>query len=396
MYETHQTKAIYFDGLSARAHDVLVRLEQGGLAIYAQTDGAPLARWPVDAIRAPEGVDLNVRNEARLVPNWESEERLRISDADFLRILKRRLPRLHDKPPRNNRMARKALLWSAGAIGSLAFIVFVAVPALAPQIAALIPQEREIAFGERVFDLTETIGLHNGVCESEEGNAALDNMVARVTEGLELRIPLNVSVVRSAVPNAVAMPGGRILLFSPLIRDAETAEEVAGVLAHEIGHVQEAHPTREAIRASAATATIGLIFGDFAGASVIVFAGDRLINTSYSREAEHDADHFAINRLKDVGLSPIELSNFMHRLGEEVGDDSLFDGWFATHPGFAERTEILSAAAEGVEPGAPVLTDDEWSALRTICFNADRDDEQGEEDQGVLDDESTVSEQQEE
>lgn len=356
---------VYFDGKTARSHPVTLHLEPGLLVLTAE-DGTRLTSWPLASIRAPNGIG-HYGGNIDLIPRWGAEERLRTDDGGFVDRLVQQAPGLQQRRPRDWSAIRKAVLWSGTAVGALAFIIFVAVPALAPRIALMIPPEREIAFGEQVNDLLLSVGMHDGACSTPGGDAALAKMTARLTENMQLRIPLKVTVVRSDIMNAIALPGGRVMLFDPLVQDAQSPEEVAGVLAHEIGHVQQAHPTREAIRASAASAVIGLIFGDFTGAGVLALAGDRLINTSYSREAEREADDFAVARLDAVDVSPEGLAQFMGRLGDAGGDASLLGGWFATHPSFGEREADLRAAADRSDDDGKILNDEEWTALRNIC-----------------------------
>lgn len=355
--------AIYFDGKTAKPNQIEVSIEWDALALH---DGdVEIARWDYDTLRRVDGSN---RGPAfiEVTPSFRSDARLRLDDAMAVKALRQAHPGVDSRPPVNRRAVRKALLWSAGAVGALAFIVFVAIPALAPQIAALIPEEREVAMGDEVERLVRRFGLFGAVCDEPAGKAALDKMVAKLSGNLDLRLPVRADVVESQVVNAVALPGGRVLMFMPLIEEAESADEVAGVLAHEMGHVHNADSTREMIRSSASAGVLGLFFGDFAGAGVLVGLGEHVSNLSYTRDAERAADDFAIERLSASGTSSEPLAAFFRRFRNKGADSGLLSGYLASHPSFAEReAKLIDGSSDGETE--PILTDAEWRALRGIC-----------------------------
>src|SRR5690606_26348291 len=102
-----------------------------------------------------------------------------------------------------------------------------------------------------------------------------------------------VSVADDPQVNAFAAPGGRIVLLEGLLREAESPDEIAGVLAHEIGHVTERHPTAAALRLLGIQALLTGIFGDGSLASAAAGAGGLLVALSYSRDDERTADRLA-------------------------------------------------------------------------------------------------------
>jgi len=299
-------------------------------------------------------------------PDFKSDERLKINNRDAVKALRAAHPKVDKRPPANKRAIAKALGWTGAAVGAMAFIVLVAVPALAPQIAAAIPQEREIALGEQVEDLIERFGLVGEVCTEPEGQAALNAMTAKLTKGLDLRIPIRVDVVEADMVNAVALPGGRVFLFAPLVKQARSPDEIAGVLAHEIGHVQISHPVAGMVRSSASAGVLGLFFGDFMGAGVMAGFAEQFMNASHTREAEREADQFAVERMAAANASTTGMADFFARMREKHGEGGLFGGYMASHPSFSERETMLKTASIG-DGAKPILTRAEWKALRNIC-----------------------------
>ena len=168
--------------------------------------------------------------------------------------------------------------------------------------------------------------------------------------------------------NAFALPGGRVVLFRGLIDAAETPDEIAGVFAHEIGHVVNRDPARGALRSAGSIGVLGLLFGDFAGGTVVLFLLNRLIDATYSQEAEALADTFAHATLSGTNIAPSALAGMFERLREEGDEPSGILAHFMAHPQLGDRIAaarnadtLLTAAIR------PSLDDSQWRDLQTIC-----------------------------
>ncbi|WP_229425628.1 M48 family metallopeptidase [Massilia sp. Se16.2.3] len=120
--------------------------------------------------------------------------------------------------------------------------------------------------------------------------------------------------------NAIALPGGTIVVSDLMVRlvvgkagefgDAQKAQ-LAGVLAHEIGHVRMRHGTRILAGSSLSAALAAALFGDFStvGGLPAVFA-----SMSYSRDMESEADEYAIALLRERGISTLPLADLLERI----------------------------------------------------------------------------------
>ena len=106
---------------------------------------------------------------------------------------------------------------------------------------------------------------------------------------VKVGLPLTVIVLDDPMVNAFAAPGGQIVFFRGMIESAESPDELAAVMAHEVGHVVARDPTRLALRSVGSVGLLGLLLGDFAGGGLIVVLADQLLDSSYSREAEEKA-----------------------------------------------------------------------------------------------------------
>jgi predicted Zn-dependent protease len=258
------------------------------------------------------------------------------------------------------------------AVASVALIIFVLVPVMANQLAAILPPEGEKALGDATLDQIRTALDRTGleglpVCDAPAGRAALDRLAGRITAGVDLPYDLTITVLDHEMVNAFALPGGYIVFFRGLIDEAESAEEVAAVFAHELGHVVARDPARGALRTAGSIGVLGLLLGDFAGGAAVLFLVERLIEASYSQGAEAAADAFAHDRLVSVDLPPGALGTFFARLRSEHGDAEGIVAHFLSHPHLGDRIARAEAAGAGQGATRPALGPEEWAALRAIC-----------------------------
>lgn len=364
--EMHGGAGLYADGVTAALKPATLAL--GGESLHLELPDGEAVIWPYDLIRLlPDQAD---RSGLVLANADDPVARLMVADESFGRELRARCPNLGRRPPVSD--PRRLVTWAVGAVASVALIIFVLVPLMADQLAEFLPPEGERALGDVTFDQIRSALSQNelvpiGICEEPAGLAALAAMRARLDPAADLPYPIRVHVLDHELINAFALPGGRIVLFRGLIEAAETAEEVGAVLAHEIGHVVGRDPTRDALRSAGSIGVLGLLLGDFAGGTVVLFLANQLINASYSQGAEIAADAYAHDLMRETGLSPAALGTMFERLRDKYGDAEGIVAHFASHPQMAARIAASQAAAEGVETGPPLLTEAEWRALRGIC-----------------------------
>jgi Zn-dependent protease with chaperone function len=367
-YAKLEAEARYFDGESAQPRDVVLSFRERSLIIMEFND-VVLAHWPLASLRA---VGLRRDSAVQLVPHRDSDERLVLSDRQMLNAIGEVCPDLYHCPV-DRKGVRRAVLWASAAVASLALIVFVLVPALAGQLALMIPPEREQQLGDAVVGQLQTLLSLGGrdrpaICDTPSGVVALERMAARLNADPRLPYPLRVDVLDHRMVNAIALPGGRILIFRGLLDLAGNPEEVAGVLAHEIGHVVSHDPTRAALRAAGTAGILGLLLGDVFGASIVVVATDAVLNASYQRDAEIRADETAYSLLAKAELPSRPFADFFIKMRQKYGETDGILKLIASHPGLEGRAE-RAAAADRIGDGIyePVLTDQDWIALRGIC-----------------------------
>jgi predicted Zn-dependent protease len=358
--------ADFFDGETAVVRRVAVTLEPATL-VLGPAEGAAL-RWPLGDLRAIP--DQASARTLVLTSPAQPLARLHLADADLRREISARAPNLRRGQPVRGR--GRVAAWALAAVASVALIIFVLVPVMANQLAEILPPEGEKALGDATLDQIRTALDQTGLeglptCDAPAGRAALDRMAARITEGVDLPYPLTVTVLDHEMVNAFALPGGHVVFFRGLLEEAESAEEVAAVFAHELGHVVARDPARGALRTAGSIGVLGLLFGDFAGGAAVLFLAERLIEASYSQGAEAAADAFAHDRLRSVDLPPGALATFFDRLRAEHGDAEGFVAHFLSHPQLGDRIARAEAAGAGQGSTRPALSTSEWADLRAIC-----------------------------
>lgn len=364
--------AILFDGHSAVDHTVELRLDAAGLSLIGAdgADGAVRERWPIATIRRAPGSRL-LRGELRLARGELGLARLVVNDAAMIDAIENACPDLDRRPKSEGRLLRRLGFWAGGAVASVLLILFVIAPRLADTIAPMIPPEREAAFGQRMADEILKNGSvlfggdAKGACGDPAGVQALAALTAKLEAVARAHVPLTVRVMQADVANAFALPGGQIIVLDGLLKAADSPGEVAGVLAHEIGHVIARDSSRNVLRSFASGAVISYMLGDFAGGFLVQFLIEAAVNARYTREAEAAADRTALRLLSEANLPIRPLAGFFRKLGAEHGDN---DGYFSTHPTNSAREQAILAAADArVGDGEPALSEAQWRALQAIC-----------------------------
>lgn len=358
--ETFQGR--FYDGESAAAHEVIVRCSTTVVVVSAGSD--VLATWSYGDLLSPDPLIAGKR--ARLSHTTEPYARLVVEDPAFSQCILDRAPQLSSGAHRMRGLKIVlACMFMAVAVvgGGYLFLTF------APgTLAKMIPDTWRNNLGEQVKQI---LVRGRNVCTSEEGVAALDAMAKRLAANEKNPDQFKIFVYDLSIVNAFALPGGTIVISRQLIEAASGPDGVAGVLAHEMGHVIERDSEAQLIR------NLGISFlqqvllgGGTIGDSVGGIAGV-LTLLRYTREAERRADSHAVRIMEESGVDPSGLVDFFAFMQDKYGSKSKdgekneFLTLFNSHPGVDERIEKLKQADKW--PATPVISDDQWAALQAIC-----------------------------
>ena len=359
-----EVPARYFDGESARQFDVAVQIGPQNIVVRDQR-GAVLAVWPADEVRL---VEKPAKDRPLRLSRAKGEARVVIADTGCLADLNGLCPDLHRLRPSFREVWRPIAIWSTVAVAAAAFLFVVAIPYAAREAAEATPPDLEVKLGAAAAEQVTRFfapGREAKFCSSPQGDIALRNLTQRFSAQMDLPYPLTVRVVDSRMVNAFTLPGGQILLFKGLLNFAEGPEEVAGVLAHELGHVQRRHPMEVFIENVGAATLIGFLLGDITGGSVIGALVQFTATAAYTRDAEREADTDAVALLNGAGIDGSGLTDFFDRLRKREGADvNGILSVISSHPPTSERSDFVrdNATAHG-----PAMLAPQWRALQDIC-----------------------------
>ena len=348
--------AIYFDGTSSRRRAVALAFRD---RLELQEPGQTAIEWPYDDIRRADSPAGMLRLSCLTAP---ALARLEIRDAAVAAELTSRCTRLDENFPGRHGIA-KIVSWSLAAAVSIVVVVLFGVPLAADRLTPLVPQ----VFERRLGDVAEgqVKALFGGnICDNAAGQAAFTKLVNAIREAAGLDTSVQSAVLATPIPNAFALPGGKVYVFSGLLARAENPDEIAGILAHELGHLKHRDSTRNLIYNGGTSFLIGLLFGDITGSGALIFASRSLVTASYSREAEQNADTFSIDVMHRLGRSPKPMGELMFRVTGKQAANSL--SILASHPLTEDRLARMSDE-DRPPSGPPLLTAAEWASLKAIC-----------------------------
>jgi predicted Zn-dependent protease len=288
--------------------------------------------------------------------------RLEIRDAALAAALIARCPSLDHNVAGRHR-ASSIVGWSLAATVSIVAMIWFGLPLLADRLAPLVPSALESRIGDAAEAQIKVI-FGGKTCSGAAGLAAFNKLMKEITAAADLDAPVHSGVLNTLVPNAFALPGGKVYMFSGLLAKADNADEIAGVLAHELGHVRHRDNTRNIIYSGGTSFLIGLLFGDVTGSGAMIFASRSLINASYSREAEQRADDFAIDLMHRLGRPTKPMGELIFRVTGNQADRTL--SILANHPLTEDRLKRFSDEDRPAS-GPPLLSASEWTALKAIC-----------------------------
>jgi Zn-dependent protease with chaperone function len=349
--------ARYYDGATALVQDVAVRPTSHELVIYRPADSGIVARWPVGEL-AVLG-DLGHEAAPAVVRRGE-DARLIVEDPELRRQLAGWVPALAPLVRMPPAVAHRVAGFSTAFVALVA-LFWVAIDYGSEFVAPLLPYSLQAKLGESVFDEL-TSDKHE--CHGRQGLAAINDLANRLAKAADYPHPVTVHVIKGGPVNAFTLPGGILVFYSDLIDQAKDGAQVAGVLAHELGHVVHYHPTKGLLRQYGLDLIGKLVTGGYSDISTLASGGNLLLALQNGRAFERQADATGISLLEKLGLRADGVSSFFEQMmAKEPKDMAAVAGIWSSHPPTAERI----AATKRPATGKPPFTDAEWRALRNVC-----------------------------
>lgn len=326
--------AYYYDGISSHRHDVTLMFSDDG-RIHLR--GQSLVQdYAVQSIVKSSRLGKTVRlidfaDGARLeVPaNGELDQfmdRFQVGKVEGL---------IHRLEHSLKYIAIAVLVTALTAWG---FLVY-GIPAISERIAYALPVDIQNDLGEGVLEaLDGYVFTESQVDKGRQASiqAWFDKLKTGQPHAERLQLQFRNSELMGA--NAMALPSGTIVVTDGLVALSQNDEEIAAVLAHEIGHVEHRHSLRAAIQNSGVAVVIALMLGDVSSISSFATALPTLmVNMKYSRNFETEADNFARTLMQEQGIPLHYFADILTRLGESHHAEDAETSFFDSHPAVKER-----------------------------------------------------------
>ncbi len=148
------------------------------------------------------------------------------------------------------------------------------------------------------------------------------------------------TVIDDTLVNAFAIPGGHVFVYTGLLKKAENGAEVAGVLAHEIGHITKYHGKKMLASQGVVNFVNTILFGDSATVtSTVTTLLENMAFLKYSRSNEYQADSCSVAYTTRAGINPRGMYSFLQKLGENATAFEKYSEPFSTHPDIQKRLD---------------------------------------------------------
>ncbi|MFQ5470112.1 MAG: M48 family metallopeptidase [Gammaproteobacteria bacterium] len=347
--------AYYTDGKSAERIDITISLLPTCLQLI-DLDGEIIGQWPYLGLQLSDEVYQG--KPVRFCHSKHGDAQISVSDHQILN----QLSHLSVSPASIRHGSNKKIVSWALLLVALFATAVIVLTQMTSMLVRLVPVSMEQNLGKQVIaGLVE----EEEICATTDEKTVLRRLVGKLSQGLETAYQFRVSVSNHSDINALAAPGGHILIYKGLIDFANSPNEIAAVLAHEMAHVVKQHSTQAIIRIYGTSTVIQLMLGGASnlGASLAEL-GVLLLNLSHSRDAESEADRYGAQILINAGLDSSGLGNFFERLDEKMPDLPKELSFLLTHPFNESRIEELRPF---MKSGESALSNDEWQALKKVC-----------------------------
>jgi len=326
------TTGKYFDGISSRPQEVELQLDEINAELRFSNSANEVNHWAVGVISLEHTGDTL---EIRCIGH--SLEHIKVNDDNFVREF---MAYLQSKGQitwyqRLIQMGIKAHL--SFAIVVLAIIVagyLLVIPWVAEKAVMIVPRKFDISMGDKFYQqYLKTNSIDSA--RTKALNLFADQLNLKNTH------PIHFTVIRSSAINAFALPDGNIIVFTGIIDGMKDYEELAGLICHEVSHVNNRHSMKMLCRSLSGYLFISVVGSDVNGIKAII--GDNINNfqtLSYSRHFERQADEQGTDLMMLNGINPLGMIHLFTRL--KSSEKGFVPAFISTHPITADRIAYLN------------------------------------------------------
>lgn len=211
--------------------------------------------------------------------------------------------------------------------------------------------EEDLALGKEISQSISSDPVNYPILdrtESPSSYALLDRILKHILSSSnilhrdEMAWELHV-IDNDSIKNAFCTPGGFIYVYTGLMKFVESEDELAGIIAHEVAHGDLRHSTDQLTKQYGIQVLIALLTDS--DTRLLADIGASLVQLTYSRSDESEADRYAVRYLKDTPYNPTAFADFFQRMLEQDGDTNMFQ-FLSTHPDPGNRVEKIKEEAQ--------------------------------------------------
>lgn len=259
------------------------------------------------------------------------------------------------------------------------------VPWLSYEIAHALPEQTNELISEGTIALFDKhvfrpskVSIH----KQEQIRAHFNKVIVPLETNTKLNYKLHFrdwTMRNQAIPNALALPSGDIILTDKFVELSHTQAEMDSVLLHEMGHVVHRHGLQKVVQGTTLTVVFLVVFGDANGVvDLVVGTSGALLSSAYSRDHENEADEYSFRKMLNAGIDPKNFSTIMQRMenymngsagqskpkesaskDENAKDEEGVLGYFASHPQTKTRVELAEKFSQCFRQGDRVCANAE-------------------------------------
>jgi Zn-dependent protease with chaperone function len=356
--------AFYLDGQSSKQKTVTVRIAGNLLLLDAAPPGTEaVAEWKLSETVIEK--EYNDADKSGVLSNRQYKDaRLVVSDRNAYHAVIAKLGRPHafTIPFTLKTLLSIFVICAVFMAGGYMYVQHES-----EMLAPMIPQAYQRKIADVIIGAMDETKSRDG-CNSKATLARLQKVTSKITLANHLKTAPRLVIIGNHDVNAFALPGDVIAVNEGLLEQAESAEEFAGVMAHEMGHLKHFHPQEALLHELGINLFSLLTIGtsDIRSAPQLVLWAQEL---SYSREKENQADAEGAVFLKAANINPEGMAKFLKREGARHASGIVPDGewgkYFSDHPDSNARADLFRADKKAKY--APAMDALDWTLVKITC-----------------------------
>lgn len=207
-----------------------------------------------------------------------------------------------------------------------------------------VTRSTEEKLGEMFWEMFDKSG--KGIHDSNV-MIPLDSILTRICTSNNIdKKKIKLHIIKSDEINAFALPNNHLVICSELILSSDDEAELAGVISHELAHLQLNHVMKKLVKEVGLSVVISMATGDNNG-KIIEETVKLLSSSAYDRKLEKEADIKAVDYLVKAGIDPESFANFMYKMADKEPAAGKHLVWISTHPGSIERAKYIIDYSRG-------------------------------------------------